>query len=385
MALTKYRLGELIELREVTNEDLLFGVDDVRGVNNLKKLMPTKADINGRDLAKFQIVHPGEFVFNHRTSRNGSKFSIAYNDGEKPVICTEDYVVFRIKEESKKNILADWLYMYFNRAEFDRYVITNSWGSSTEFYNWEDLCAVELNLPSLPVQRKYVDIYKAMVANQKSYERGLEDLKLVCDGHIEDLRRHMPCEKIGPYIKPCNERNVDNSISLFQGVTVDHIFTDPKRIAEDAENGCVVHTGQFAFNKVMKAHNTKLPIALREGPDCVVSSSYEVFEVSNKDKLLPKYLLLWMNRAETQRYAGFISFGTTRDIFSFEDLCQIAIPLPTTEVQRSIIEVFEVCQIRTNVNERLKAQIKDICPILIKGSLEEGESRSDRRKKSCQS
>lgn len=385
MALTKYRLGELIELREVTNEDLLFGVDDVRGVNNLKKLMPTKADINGRDLAKFQIVYPGEFVFNHRTSRNGSKFSIAYNDGEKPVICTEDYVVFRIKEESKKNILADWLYMYFNRAEFDRYVITNSWGSSTEFYNWEDLCAVELNLPSLPVQRKYVDIYKAMVANQKSYERGLEDLKLVCDGYIEDLRRHMPCEKIGPYIKPCNERNVDNSISLFQGVTVDHIFTDPKRIAEDAENGCVVRTGQFAFNKVMKAHNTKLPIALREGPDCVVSSSYEVFEVSNKDKLLPKYLLLWMNRAETQRYAGFISFGTTRDIFSFEDLCQIAIPLPTTEVQRSIIEVFEVCQIRTNVNERLKAQIKDICPILIKGSLEEGESRSDRRKKSCQS
>ncbi len=371
MPLTKSRLGEYIELREETNNDLLYGVEAVRGVNNLKFLMPTKADINGRDLTKFQIVYPGEFVFNHRTSRNGSKFSIAYNDEDKPVICTEDYVVFRIKEDSKETLLAEWLYMYFNRPEFDRYVITNSWGSSTEFYNWEDICAVELSLPSLPVQQKYVDIYKAMVANQQSYERGLEDLKLVCDGYIEDLRRKMPCEKIGPYIRPCNERNDDNTISLFQGVNVDHVFTDPKRVAEDEENGSVVRTGQFAFNKVMKAHNTKLPIALREGPDCVVSSSYQVFEVTNKKKLLPKYLLLWMNRAETQRHAGFVAYGTTRDIFSFDDLCEIKIPLPDIQLQESIVEVFEVFQKRYEINERMKAQIKDICPILIKGSLED--------------
>ena len=373
MALNKCTLGEHIELCTVTNDDLLYGVEDVRGVNNLKMLMPTKADINGRDLSKFQIVHPGEFVFNHRTSRNGSKFSIAYNDGDRPVICTEDYVLFRIKEKSNNVVLAEWLYMFFNRTEFDRYVITNSWGSSTEFYNWEDICSVELNLPPLPVQQKYVDIYKAMVANQQSYERGLEDLKLVCDGYIEDLRRKMPCEKIGPYIRPCNERNDDNSIALFQRVNVDHVFTDPKRIAEDAENGSVVRTGQFAFNKVMKAHNTKLPIALREGPDCVVSNSYQVFEIVNQKRLLPKYLLLWMNRAETQRYAGFISFGTTRDIFSFEDLCEVAIPIPDIMIQQSIVEVFEVYQKRFSINERMKAQIKDICPILIKGSLEETE------------
>ena len=372
MALIKCRLGDHLELREVTNSDFEFGLDDVRGVNNLKQLMPTKADISDRDLAKFQIVHPGEFVFNHRTSRNGSKFSIAYNDGDKAVICTEDYVVFRIKEESKQTVLAEWLYMYFNRPEFDRYVITNSWGSSTEFYNWEDICAVELNLPPYPVQRKYAAIYKAMLANQQSYERGLEDLKLVCDGYIEDLRRRVPCEKIGPYISSCNEKNDNNSITLFQGVTVDHVFTDPKRIAEDAENGSIVRTGQFAFNKVMKAHNTKLPIALREGPDCVVSSSYQVFEVSKKEKLLPKYLLMWMNRAETQRHAGFISFGTTRDIFSLEDMEKISIPIPDISIQQSIVDIFSVYQMRCEINIRLKLRIKDICPILIKGAMEEG-------------
>jgi type I restriction enzyme S subunit len=121
----------------------------------------------------------------------------------------------------------------------------------------------------------------------------------------------------------------------------------------------------------MKANNTRLPIALRNGADCVVSSSYQVFEVGNQDKLLPKYLLLWMNRDETQRYAGFISVGTTRDIFSFEDLCEIAIPLPDIKVQQSIANIFEVYEKRHDICEKMRAQTKNICPILIKGSLEE--------------
>lgn len=134
MALIEGKLGNYIELRDVRNTDLRYGADRVRGVNTTKQMMQTRADLSARDLSKFQIVSPGEFVFNHRTSRNGSKFSIAYNNSESNVICTEDYVVFRISEYGKQFVLAEWLFMYFNRPEFDRYVITNSWGSSTEFY-----------------------------------------------------------------------------------------------------------------------------------------------------------------------------------------------------------------------------------------------------------
>ena len=375
MRLTNCILGTFLELCSNKNIDLAFCIDNVRGVNNQKQMMSTKADLNGRDLSKFQIVYPGDFVFNHRTSRNGSKFSIAYNDGEQPVICTEDYVVFRVRDDCKNILNARWLYMFFNRPEFDRYVITNSWGSSTEFYNWEDIQAIELTLPDIETQRKYVNVYNAMLSNQQRYERGLEDLKLVCDAYIEDLRRQIPCEAIGPYIEERNEKNEGNVITLFQGVNVDHVFTEPKRVAEDSENGSVVRTGQFAFNKVMKAHNTKLPIALREGPDCVVSNSYQVFEVTNTNKLLPKYLLLWLNRDETQRYAGFISFGTTRDIFTFDDMKEISIPLPNISIQQSIVDIFACYQARSDINEKLKAQIKDICPILIKGSIEEGKNK----------
>ena len=373
MGLSNCTLGEHIELRGVTNDDLLYGIEDVRGVNNLKTLMPTKADINGRDLSKFQIVYPGEFVFNHRTSRNGSKFSIAYNDEEHPVICTEDYVLFRIKDDSKNAILAEWLYMFFNRAEFDRYVITNSWGSSTEFYNWEDICSVELNLPSLPVQQKYVDIYNAMVANQQSYERGLEDLKLVCDGFIEDLRRRMPCEPIGPYIAEQTVRNDGLKIQRVQGVNSSGKIGETRADTNglDFSNYKIVKPGQFAYNP---SRINLGSIALLNEEACIVSPMYIVFEVIVPQKLLPEYLMLWFERKEFQRSTLFYAMGSVRDTFSFDLMREVTIPIPDIEVQKAIAEVYSVYNMRKRINEQLKAQIKDICPILIKGSLEEGNA-----------
>ena len=325
--------------------------------------------MDGVSLLTYKVVAQREFAYVADTSRRGEKIAIAFNTGDKPILISSIYTVFRVSQN--ENLVSDYLFMFFNRPEFDRYARFNSWGSARETFDWDTLCDIDIELPDLPTQQKYVDIYNAMVANQQAYERSLDDLKLTCDAYIEDLRRRMPCEKIGSYIEECNEKNENNEISLFQGVNVDHIFTDPKRVAENSENGSVVRTGQFAFNKVMKAHNTKLPVALREGPDCVVSNSYQVFEVTDKNKLLPKYLLLWLNRSETQRYAGFISFGTTRDIFSFKDMCELSIPMPSAQVQQNIVDIFSIYQSRRNINEKLKSQIKNICPILIKGSLEE--------------
>lgn len=373
MGLTKIRLGNYIELCQVTNSDLSYGPEAVRGVNNLKHLMPTKADINGRDLSKFQIVYPGEFVFNHRTSRNGSKFSIAYNDGDKAVICTEDYVVFRIKEDAKQFLLAKWLYIYFNRPEFDRYVITNSWGSSTEFYNWEDLCAIELDLPQVSVQQKYVDIYNAMVANQQSYEQGLEDLKLVCDGYIEDLRRKIPCKQIGQYITRKNTRNTEKKIDCVVGLSTKKEFREAQSRVNRNELGNykLVYPNEFAFVPTTDTWKV-LAFALNTlGREVVVSPIYEVFSV-DKNVIVPEYLALWLSRKELDRYARFYSWGSARENFSYEDMCEVKIPIPDIKVQKAIADIYTVYVMRKRINEQLKAQIKDICPILIRGSLENG-------------
>lgn len=376
MALTKYKLGNLLQFLDNRNVDLLYGSDDVRGVNNLKELMPTKADISGRDLRKFQIVNPGEFVFNHRTSRNGSKFSIAYNDTEKPVICTEDYVVFRVTEEAQRCILsARWLYIFFKRAEFDRYVITNSWGSSTEFFNWDDVCDIEIELPPLDIQQKYVDVYQSMLANQKSYEHGLEDLKLVCDAYIEELRRKIPSEKIGKYLNEKNERNAEKSLKSVMGLSTKKEFREAQSRVNrnNLSSYKIVEPKEFAFVPTTDTWKV-LAFGLNNfGKEIVISPIYEVFKLDDK-KLIPEYLAMWLSRKEFDRYARFHSWGSARENFSFEDMCDVEIPIPDIKIQKAISDIYAVYIERKHINERLKERIKNICPILIKGSLDEGRA-----------
>ena len=375
MASTKCKLGSYIELRENTNADLSYGIPDVRGVNNLKELMPTKADLNGRDLSKFQIVYPGEFVFNHRTSRNGSKFSIAYNDGAKPVICTEDYVVFRIKPECEKELSARWLYMFFNRPEFDRYVITNSWGSSTEFYNWEDVQAVELELPPYSVQQKYVDIYNAMLANQQSYEHGLDDLKLTCDAYVENLGKQTAPEKIGRYLIPCDDRNeIGLSVDFVRGLSVSKqvITTKANMNGVSLSNYKLFPPKAIAYVSDTSRRGDKMSIGFNDSENTYLVSSISTVFKTNEEHLLPEYLMLFFCRDEFDRYARFHSWGSARETFDWDEMCDVEIPVPDIKIQQDIVDIFKAYNARKEIAEKLKAQIQNICPILIKGSIEEG-------------
>lgn len=371
MKLTKCRIGDCVEVYNEACGIPDLTVDDVSGVNRDKEFFEPSKQVGG-DTSKYKVVPPKYFACNLMHVGRDRLLPIALNHTKKNKYVSPAYTVFSIKEGT--NLLRDYFFMMLKSDERDRYFWFHTDSSVRDGMSWDEFCDLTFKLPTVELQQKYVDVYVSMLENQKSYERGLEDLKLTCDAYIEDLRRKMPCEKIGSYIQECNEKNEGNEITLFQGVNVDHIFTDPKRVAEDSENGSIVRTGQFAFNKVMKANRTKLPIAYREDADCVVSNSYQVFEIIDKKKLNPKYLLLWFNRNETQRYAGFISFGTTRDIFTFEDMGEIAIPIPAIDIQQDVVDIFTVFQKRSEINERLKAQIEDLCPILIKGSIEEAKA-----------
>ena len=374
MGLSKYKLGSLIELREITNSNSQYDISAVRGVNNLKKLMSTKADLLDRDLTKFQVVFPGEFVFNHRTSRNGSKFSIAINDGTFPVICTEDYVVFKIKSDCSEILEPNWLYMFFARPEFDRYVITNSWGSSTEFYNWEDICDIELELPSIDIQRKYVDIYNAMGANQQSYEHGLSDLKLTCDAYIEELRRVTESEPIGKYLIQSDERNTLNlTADSVRGLSVTKEMTETKADMNgvSVDNYKIVPPRYIAYVADTSRRGDKMSLGFnRSNETFLVSSISTVFKTDSR-YLLPEFLMLYVCRDEFDRYARFHSWGSARETFDWEEMCNVQIPVPDIEIQKDIVNIYEAYLTRKGINEKLKAQIKDICPILIKGSIEE--------------
>src|SRR5574344_164008 len=152
MSVEWHKLGELVERIERTNADGKYGVDDVRGVPNTKIIQKTKASMDGRDFAPFTVLNPGEFIFNRRTTRNGERLGLGFNQDERSYIFTEDYVAFRVKDE--RRLAPGFLYVLFLRDEFDRYVRWDSWGSATEFFNWENMQRVEIPVPSIEEQKK---------------------------------------------------------------------------------------------------------------------------------------------------------------------------------------------------------------------------------------
>lgn len=368
MALTKIKLGKLISLSEDKNTDNLYSVDHVKGISIQKKFIETKADMEGVSLAPYLLVKPDDFAYVTVTSRNGEKITLAHNTTTNTYIVSSSYVVFRVAR--KDLLLSDYLFMYFNRPEFDRYARFNSWGSARETFDWDTMCDIEIELPDLPTQQKYVDIYNAMVANQQSYERGLDNLKLVCDGYIEDLRRKMLCEPIGKFVEQSKEKNSDGYIALEQGINIEKKFITPQRSNDNFYGRQIVRTGQIAY--CTQLNNENVAVAIRKGPDCIVSSVYDVIYVKDKVKLLPEYLMIWMSRCEFGRYVYWASQGTSYEFLSFDNLSKYKIPIPDIGIQKNIVAVYDEYISRKEISERLKEQIKNICPILIRGSLVEG-------------
>ena len=376
MGLTKYKLGKLIEQCDNRNTDEEYTADDVRGISTGKEFIETKANMDGVSLTSYKIVKENEFAYVADTSRRGDKIAVAFNRNEGNILISSIYTVFYVSKPEL--LLSDYLFMYFNRTEFDRYSRFNSWGSARETFSWEDMCDIEIDLPPLPIQQKYVDIYNALIVNQQSYERGLEDLKLVCDAYIEDLRRKMPCKPIGPYIERHDVRNGPNGTKNVMGVSTAKEFREPtsKVNRNELDNYKVVKPRKISF--VQTTHNEKVfAYAFNNtDEDIVVTSVNEVFSV-DEDKLLTEYLSMFFNRTEFDRYARFHSWGSARETFTWDDLIKVEIPIADITVQKSIADIYKVYKDRKGINEKLKAQIKDICPILIKGSIEEARKTKE--------
>lgn len=370
MGLSKIRLGDYIRRSTVNNKNLQYGENLIVGVNNTGVFTFPKGSTNGVNLKPYKIVETGAFVYNPTRLDLGS---IAYRT-EGLCIVSHLYMVFYLTDEGKKIIDPQWLFIYFRRQEFQREVTFRNFGSQRPEFNFEDMSDIVIPLPPIDIQQKYVAVYNAMLANQQSYERGLEDLKLTCDAYIEELRRRTPCEKIGSYIVPKDERNSDLSITLAQGITIEKVFSTPKQVSVSERMAKIVRNGQFAYNRATTRNGEKISIAYRTGEDCVVSSAYQVFEIEKKNELLPEYLMMWFKRTEFDRYARYMSKGSAHEFFEYSDMEEVKIPIPSISVQKGIVGIYKSYMTRKEINEKLKTQIKDLCPILIKGSIEETQA-----------
>ncbi len=368
MGLIRYKLGELICQTDERNTSGILSLTDVKGISTDKAFIETKANMDGVSLDSYKVVNSNEFSYVPDTSRRGDKIALAYNGSDQPVLISSIYTTFKCKRPDL--LIPEYLFMYFNRPEFDRYSRFNSWGSARETFSWEDFCNIDIVLPDIERQSKFVSIYTAMNENLAVYKSKTDDLKTVCDGYLEDLRRKMKCEKIGPYIKPIDERNTELRVKLAQGITNEKVFASPKQVADAETSAKIVHNDQFAYNRATTRNGEKISIAYRHGEACVVSSAYQVFEISSKDKLDPNYLMMWFKRSEFDRYARYMSKGSAHEFFEYEDMEAVQIPIPSLDIQKAIASIYSVYIERKAIYDSLKSQIRAICPVLIKGSLE---------------
>lgn len=341
-----------------------------------KIFIPTKADMRGVPLKPYKLVKPDWFAYVTITSRNSDKITLAHNTSKDTYIVSSSYEVFFVSDS--KRLDSNYLFMLFNRVEFDRYARFNSWGSAREAFSWEDLCDVEIELPPIEVQRKYVTIYEAMLANQRAYEQGLDNLKLACDALVERLMRELRHEAIGPFIEQCDDRNSKSDFDkdAVRGLSISKQLIETKADL-DSVNLCnykVIAPGAVAYVPVTSRNGGKISIALNESNETNITSAINtVFRVkkSAEQKLLPGYLMLFFGRSEFDRYARFNSWGSARETFDWAEMCDVRIPLPDITVQRYAVELYQAWRTRLAINERLKSQLKDICSILIQGSIEE--------------
>jgi type I restriction enzyme S subunit len=367
MALTKHKLGEFTELYNERCKNPNLTVYDISGVNADKEFFePSKQA--GADTSNYKNVPPDYFACNLMHVGRDKVLPIALNHSGKTKVVSPAYTIFRLKEGTP--LLREYFFMMLKSEERDRYFWFHTDSSVRDGMSWDDFCDLEIDIPPISIQKKYVDVYNAMLANQQSYERGLEDLNIVCEALLEKYKRDVPRSPLGELISEVDARNVDGKIESVQGVNKDKQFMPSVASSSDILKYKIVSTGQFAVNLMHVGRDVAIPVAVNTGEPIIVSPAYTVFEVSNKE-VSPEFVLMWLSRSETDRLAWFMSDTNVRSGMEKTRFYEIEIPKPSLAEQNLLVEIFQAMDLRKHINDRLKERIKNMCPILIKGSLEE--------------
>lgn len=168
-----HRLGDYISEMSIRNRELK--VANLLGLSIEKKFIPSIANTIGTDMSVYKIVTPKQFAYVPVTSRNGDKITVALYDGEEPAIISQAYTIFEIVD--REMLLPEYLMMWFRRPEFDRYARFHSHGSAREVFDWDELCNVQLPIPTITLQREIVEEYETLSRRILLNEQMIQNLE----------------------------------------------------------------------------------------------------------------------------------------------------------------------------------------------------------------
>lgn len=373
MGLKKYKIGEFVEpySQRCGISDLI--PEQVSGINIDKEFFEPAKQV-GEDTSNYKIVPPDYFACNLMHVGRDYALPVAINHSDKDKYVSPAYTIFKLKDENL--VLKEYFFILLKSSEKDRYFAFHTDSSIRQGLPWDDFCDIDITLPSIEQQRKYVDVYLALQNNLAAYQSKVEELKLVCDGYLDKLKIENEKLKIGEFIEQYDKRNSGNRLKLnsVKGISTEKSFIDTKADMNGVSltSYKIVEANTFVYVPDTSRRGDKMAIALNRGEEpLLVSSIYTTFKSKDTSKLLPEYLFMFFNRPEFDRYARFNSWGSAREVFTMDDMNDVAIPIPDISVQREIVNIHKCYIERQRIAEALKEQLKNICPVLIRGSLTE--------------
>jgi type I restriction enzyme S subunit len=363
------RIGDYIRL--VSNRNNNWAISNLLGVNIYKNFMPSVANTSGVDLSKYKIIQKGQFATNIMHVNRDEVLPVALYQNEEPAIVSPAYMTFEVIDENV--LLPEYLMMEFQRPEFDRRAWTYCDSSVRGGLEWNRFCEIEIPIPDIEEQRKFVTLYNGLLTNQKTYQNSLADLQLICNSSMDKLKRIDKHQPLSELVQLVDNRNRNNEITNLLGINVDKVFMPSKaNVGEsDLSKYKIVQKKQFAYSAMQVGRDETVRVVLYSFEEpAIISPAYLVFEVIDKKVVLPEFLMLWFYRPEFNRYGWFISDSSVRASLEWERFKEIQIPIPDINIQEAIVTIYHTLETRKRINEQLKNTIKPLCPVLMKGVVE---------------
>ena len=374
MGLSKIKIGTFVEQYNEACGIAKLTLDDVSGINRDKEFFEPSKQV-GADTSKYKVVPPDYFACNLMHVGRDVVLPIALNHSGKKKYVSPAYTVFKINDESV--ILREYFFLLLNSKERDRYFWFHTDSSVRDGMEWSTFCDLEIEVPDISVQRKYVDIYLGGQENLNALRKGVEELQRTYLSCMDDMKKSAPLLRLGDHITQLFEKNDNEKLGIdrVRGVsnTKEIQRTKANVSMRDLSTFLVIRRNQFVFNRRTTRNGERLGLGFNDTDEPLLfTNDYVAFEIHDTDVLLPEYLYLYFKRDEFDRYVRYNSWGSATEFFNWEDMQEVRVPVPDISTQKALADIYWIHKKRRELAERLEKQQKDVCPILVRGAIEEG-------------
>ncbi len=363
------RLGDFIVVLDETNKrNLTF---PVMGLNKDKQMMPTVANLDGVNLSKYKLVDKGTFVFSGMQTGRDVCIRIVLSTNLETVLVSPAYTTFIV--DHNKKIVPEYLFIWFDRSESDRYGWFISDSSVRSNLDWPRFLDIKIPVPykngepDIERQQEIVDIWQGLRRLKEENEAIAQPLFDICQSKMDELKHSAPMVALGEYISICDFTNLKNERLPVMGLNKDKAFMPTAANIDGVKTFKykLIEHNMFAFSGMQTGRDTCIRIAYNESKDrFIVSPAYTTFKMSNK-KILPQFVYLWFMRSEIDRQGWFLSDSSIRSNLDWSRFISMKVPKPSIEVQQAIVDIYHCARRAKEIAEEATQQLKSICPALM--------------------